>query len=98
MSNYSGGESLQYHPSYGSYYKVNVTREQFDKLKALRAEVFDRWNWETGSDEDRQEFERLDNQIKYIEENYHVVNMVATPSDYAGTVKIYGSTDPNGEF
>jgi len=34
-----------------------------EELEAIRQEVFDRWNWETGSDEDAEELAKLDERI-----------------------------------
>ncbi len=31
-----------------------------DELRKMRAGAFDRWAWDTGSDEDRDKFEQLD--------------------------------------
>ncbi len=36
-------------------------REEIDKE---RVEAFDKWNWETGADEDRKKFEELDEKLK----------------------------------
>ena len=34
------------------------------ELEEKRAEAYDRWNWETGSEEDKLEFEALDDMLK----------------------------------
>jgi len=36
------------------------SNEQREKIAKDRSDAFDKWTWETGSDADREEFERLD--------------------------------------
>ena len=33
-------------------------------MEEKRVEAFDRWNWETGAKEDREEFERLEKKVE----------------------------------
>ena len=41
-----------------------MTREEMEQQ---RTEAFDRWNWETGSEEDREKFEKLDKELKQLD-------------------------------
>lgn len=43
------------------------------ELKRERTKVFDRWTWETGSKEDREEFETLDAVIEIYEDQRNVL-------------------------
>lgn len=40
------------------------SEEQRAQIKKDRADAFDKWTWDTGSEEDRKEFERLDEAVK----------------------------------
>lgn len=70
----------RYH--YGSYYKVNITQEELDRMREARSIAFDRWNWETGKREDREEFESLDREIKFAEEHFEIVKLVGSATGY----------------
>ena len=43
------------------------SKEEMDEMRAERAEIFDRWCWETGSAEDWEKFQQLDKKIKTFE-------------------------------
>lgn len=42
------------------------TSIKLSDLKKLRADTFDRWAWDTGTDEDKELFEKLDKLIETI--------------------------------
>jgi hypothetical protein len=42
------------------------TSIKLSDLKKLRADTFDRWAWDTGSDEDKSLFEKLDKLLKNL--------------------------------
>ncbi len=62
---------------HGYYTSTTFTKKALDQMKEERSIVFDRWNWETGKEEDRERFEKLDKDIKWIEENCEIVKIVA---------------------
>lgn len=60
-----------------------LTTEQFEQLKRDRAAAYDKWVWETGTEEDYEELKRLDAAVEDAEMNAEVAKICEAVIDEA---------------